>query len=736
MKQGIDVHTVHPSQRRIATVSVLLAMGPLTAIAADSPSPASTQGTPLEEVVVQGAAIKKLDLNTESATGSRLGLTALETPATLEAIGTDTMRARGLVSVTEAAESMVGVNSGENPGAPSAFSMRGFTDNQITSLRDGLQIGPASMVMRPQNTFNLERVEVLKGPASVLYGEGAIAGTINAITKKPRIGAPGSYEFLASYGRYNSYQLGAGAGGSLGSDAAYRLDVSRTASDGWVDRTSSNSNNVTASVLWVATPTFNATVNLDYLKDALPNNWGQPLVPASFAKQPIRGVVETVDGRVLDESMRFTNYNVGDNLSDSHQIWATTTLRWTPSETISVRDDVYHFDAKREWANAEQYVFDAQMHLVTRDRFFVNHDQTIIGNRTDVTVNHPLGGHGNRFLASVDYNKIDFDRVRGFPDGDAVDPFNPQPGSFGARVGKLSAAVIKTTAVSFEDVLDLTSKWKLITGARREHVNLDRNDFDFDGSFLPASSFSRSFAPTSWRAGATYEFLPANVLYGQWSTGQDPVGTELFSVEASQNFDLAQSRQWELGYKASINGGMAEVTLAYFDILREHILTQIAQDKVSNVGSQKSRGVEFASSVYLSRHWQASANVAYVDASYGDFVNPDFGITASGNRPPNVAKWTANAWMGVNQIGGLPLEVGGGVRFVDDRFADYANRVTLKSYALINAYAAYTMGTTRLMLRSRNLTNKEYVPWVSPFYPNQLALGSPRVFELSVETKF
>jgi iron complex outermembrane receptor protein len=446
-------------------------------------------------------------------------------------------------------------------------------------------------------------------------------------------------------------------------------------------------------------------------------------------------VVRTDDGRVLDERMRFVNYNVVDNRSESDQFLGVTTLRWRPTEVLELRDDVYYFTADREWANAEQYVFDPATELVTRDRFFVTHDQQIIGNRLDAIVNHDIGTHANRLLVSADYNKIDFDRVRGFPDGDAVDLFHPVPGTFGAREGKLSSAVIKTTALSFEDVLELTSAWKLITGARYENVDLDRDDFGFDGAFIADSSFSREFKPFSWRVGATYEFLPAMVLYGQWSTGEDPVGTELFSVEASQDFDLADSRQWEVGYKASIQDGKAEITFAYFDILRENILTQISQDAVNNVGSHKSHGFELATSIYLSRNWQASANVAYVDAVYGDFVNPDFGIAASGNRPPNVAKWTANLWMGFNEIAGLPLEVGGGIRFVDDRFADYANQVTLKSYALLNAYAAYTLGSTRFMLRARNLTDEEYVPWVSPFYPNQLALGSPRTVEFSVELK-
>jgi iron complex outermembrane receptor protein len=266
MKQRTAARHARRFNPSCATMTLLLVSGASTALGAEPgvERSATTSNTPLlEEVIVRGAAVKRLELQTTSATGSRLGLTALETPATLEGIGNETMRARGLVSVTEAAESLVGVSSGENPGAPSAFSMRGFTDNQITSLRDGLRIGPASMVMRPQNTFNLERVEVLKGPASVLYGEGAIAGTVNAITKKPKLGGANSYELLASYGRYDTYQLGVGASGPIADDAGYRIDISRTASDGWVDRTPSNSNNFSASVLWAPGPDFDASVSLD-----------------------------------------------------------------------------------------------------------------------------------------------------------------------------------------------------------------------------------------------------------------------------------------------------------------------------------------------------------------------------------------------------------------------------------------------------------------------------------------
>ena len=138
----------------------------------------------VEEIVVPGRAIDTLDLNSTSSTGSRLGLTVMETPASVELIDSSVMRARGYKSVADAVKSLPGVTSGESPAAPSTFSMRGFSRSSITVLRDGIWLGPANMVMRPQNTFNLDRIEVLRGPGSALHGQGVVGGTVNSVIKR------------------------------------------------------------------------------------------------------------------------------------------------------------------------------------------------------------------------------------------------------------------------------------------------------------------------------------------------------------------------------------------------------------------------------------------------------------------------------------------------------------------------------------------------------------------------
>ena len=115
-----------------------------------------------EERVQVTAVRGELALAEESDTGSRLGLRAIDIPASINVIDSAVMETRGYQRLSDAVETMPGVTAGHNPAAPSSFSVRGFTRSQVTVLRDGIWLGPANMVMRPQNTFNLDRVELAR----------------------------------------------------------------------------------------------------------------------------------------------------------------------------------------------------------------------------------------------------------------------------------------------------------------------------------------------------------------------------------------------------------------------------------------------------------------------------------------------------------------------------------------------------------------------------------------------
>jgi iron complex outermembrane receptor protein len=711
----------------------MLAAAP--ALAQTAPETVRTQtNTEVDTVIVTGGRVRQLEQFTP--TGSRLGLSAKDTPASLDLVDSETMSRLGYTTVEQAAVSLPGVIAGGSPGDASNYSMRGFTGAQITILHNGLYTGPSNMTGRPENTFNLESVEILKGPASVIYGQGAIGGVVNVTNKAPRFGAP-AYQVQVSGGSFGTSSFGVAASGQLSDQVASRIDVSRTETDGFVDRTPSDAFNATASMLWRPSDKLHVQFTVDYAQDHPTTYFGTPLVPASFATQPL-DVVSTRTGETIDKRTRFVNYNVGDAKIASHQIWPELYVEWSPADGVTVRNLAYYFNASRRWLNSEVYQFNATTRLIDRDRFFVFHEQDLSGDQASVTIDRPVFGIANKFVAGIDYSHLDFVRDRGFPDGDSVDPFNPQPGLFGPIVKRTSPTKWDSTAVFFEDLVSVTPQLKLIVGGRADNLNLDRKNYGPTGAFQPASSFSRTYHPVTWRVGAVYDVTENITPYFSYSTGQDPVGSSnLFLVNSGENFKMSSARQFEAGVKASLPDRRGALTFAIYDIERKNILTQVAVDTVSNVGSQKSRGVEVSADYQILPNWVVNANAAYTDAKYGQFVDPDFGISATGNRPANVPKWTGNLRTSVMNIVGLPLEAGGGVRYIDDRFGNTSNSLVLKSYALVDLYATYVLTPhASLTARVLNATDEEYAGWADVFYPSEVILGAPRSYELSLNVRF
>jgi len=695
-------------------------------------------------------------LDTKAPTSSRLGLTPRQTPASVHMMGKEEMRERGFDQAEAAVAAFPGVIYGSNPTAPASYSMRGFSGSQVTVLRDGVFLGPANFTNRPANSFNLEAVEVLKGPASLLHGQGAIGGVVNIRMKEPTFG-PTRFEGMLSAGSFGTIDAGVGVNAQLRDDLAARLDISRNRSSGWVDNSPSHTFNLTASALWRPTQDFSVKFGMDYLQDALTTYYGTPLVPADYARSPMHDVVSSSRGLVIDRDMRFKNYNTADAYMPATQFMPTARVIWKPTSEITITDNAYYFFADRKWNNAEPFTFlglnngqfDAAGNPVpagsiARSRFYVFHDQNKIGNTVTATVDHPIFGFDNTFLLGADVNFTHFIRDSGFPTAaiaDYVDAWNPSQGSLGVYPGSYPVRRAPTRfddyAGLFEDVLSLRPDLKLVTGARYDFERLDRVNYNQNGLFNPNTSFRRNFHPFNFRVGLIYDVTQDLTVYGQYSTAKDPIGSAIYVVNAAQNFDLSSSRQYEVGAKTSFDGGRGEATLALYEIHRSNILTQTTPNTASNVGSQMSRGVEFATSFQLAPQWKVSLNAAYTYARYGFFYDPATRVLASGNRPPNVPTWTANLWTTYSNIADLPLDVGFGLRFVDSSAGNNQNTLYLKGYVVADASLTYHVAEgIDVRARVNNLSDAVYVQWANIGYPDQVILGAPRSVTLGVWTSF
>lgn len=696
----------------------------------------------LSSMSVQGAAVRSLNLGLIPDSNNSHQLENRYLSSSVEIIDHKTIEARGLKNVVQVVESMVGILSGESPSEPYSFSSRGFSRNSINVLYDGISMGVSTLNMRPQNTFNLERVEVVKGASSLLSEEGAAGGSVNIVSKKPILGQQSSVDVLTSYGRFNSSSVDVGVSGSSTANSAYRLDVNNNASDGWVDRSDSNSFNTTASYLFSPKSNVQLLASANYLKDSLPAYWGTPLIPASQALDPDTSVVSTANDQVVDNATRYNNYNVADNAIDSTSLWTRLDMNWRVSTDTQIKARVYQFQADRLWQNAESYNFSTDTNDIRRDRLLVTHERHIRG--FTFALNSSFGSENLKQSMSlkIESNINHFTREIGFDlaavdfyDIDAVSVINPIAGSFGAVDKRQDKQTRIMDAIIYEHNWQINDDWFVDVGLRSEQIAFDRLYIQFDDSIRQRKSLNTSINQNSYRIGVLYRLTDQHNVYSHYTMKHDPIEEDLRFFYDVDNFEPSDIYQWELGLKSVFNQKQSELTLALYDIEKQGQFQVSAGDALSD-SRHSSQGLELAFKHDFSNQTRLGCSLAHTKAEYGARYDADTGEDVSGKKPVNVPALMFSLWGSYSQLFSLPIETGFGFNHVDKRYADGQNMTELKDYQLLNAFVAYEAQQYRLSFNVRNITDEMYAPWSDVIYSNQLVLGAPRTYDLSFRARF
>ena len=694
----------------------------------------------LGHIKVIGAAVRNLNLDYVPYSNNPFALHNLKIPAAIDVIDHRTIEARGLNNVVEVVESMVGVLSGESPSEPYSFSTRGFTRNSIAVLYDGVSMGVSSLNMRPQTTFNLDRVEVVKG-ASVLDATfGSTGGTVNMITKKPIIDKQ-TLDVHTRYGRFNTQSYNLGVNASANAYSAYRFDVNSNSSDGWVDDTASDSLNTSASYLYKPASNVNILFYSSYTEDNLPAYWGTPLVPMDVAQNPSNDVVSTDDDRVVDLATRYNNYNVADNVIDSQSYWLRLDMDWQLSDQTQIKASLYQFSADRLWENAEKYTYDPAAQNIIRDRFLIDHQRYVRG--VNVSLTHEFYAWGK--LQNIAFNIIssvnDFSRDVGFGVTPlqtiniySVDLFEPLAGSFGDVNKRKDKETSIIDAAVVQHSIYVRPAWRIDSKVRFERTYYDRLYVNFDDSTRARSSLDKQFNQQSYFIGSVYELLADTFFYGNFAKQHNPIEDGLLYFYDLSNLEPSKTQQYEVGLKSILNTN-TELSLALYHIENRQKY-QVGMNDDVDESKLTSQGLEFALKHNVSKQLRFGGNYAYVDAQYDDYYDPFVGRDVGDNDPVNVPEHMLSAWLSVNDILGVPMEWGFGYNYVSSRYANTENSVKLKSYQLWNAFMAYEASNYRIALSVRNITDEVYAPWSDVFYPDQVALGSPRMGEASLRIHF
>ncbi|CAA2107243.1 TonB-dependent receptor [Variovorax paradoxus] len=699
----------------------------------------------LGTVTVEGSRdASSLHLEESSGTASRLGLSVRETPASVEILSQDAIQQRGARTFSEALRGVAGLSGGGAPSAPTTLSTRGFSN--LMYLYDGVRSSGAGVTNRVQDTWNYDRIEVLKGPASVVDGEGAIGGVVNFVTKRPDRDNPHK-EALLSYGSYGSTRAAFGFGGALGDASAYRIDYSRNDSRvGTIERNGERIDHFTSGLMVDFGGSVKLDLSFDYLRDDNQAYWGTPLVPASFATQPT-SVVSTPDGRVIDRRLARNNYNVPDDANSSETYWLRARLTGHAGGGWSWRNEFSANRSNRIFRNSESAVFVAPA-SIARDQTLITHDQDFWLDRFDATHKGNLGGMDNRFVVGGEYSETRFGSRRRFSDSSAatanllrVPVFDPYLAPFdenpalstggGNRTNTLSN--VKVTSVFVEDALKPLHNLTLVGGLRHDRTEVERGIADLNlGSY---TRFGTSYRATSGRIGAVYDLTPQSSVYAQYTNATLPVNS-LFLLSASNAaFPMSRGKQAEVGFKQSLPDANLEWTAAAYRIELGNVLSRDPNNPNNTVnnGSQSSRGIELSAVWRPAREWTLAGNLAALDARFDTLVEAG-NVSRMGKTPPNVPERVANVFA-TYRPDGSKFEYFASLNHVGPMYTDNANQIRINGFTTLDAAVSYRMRNALLSFRVRNLTDKLYATWAGRA-TSQVLLAPRRTFELSAKFDF
>lgn len=697
----------------------------LAILVAGSAYPAMSQDREAEHLTLEtltiaaakdGDAIGGPNLSETSNAGSHLGLSSFETPASIDLVKGESLRRTNPKDLNRAlVENAVGLSyAGSHGGGGTAISMRGFTgQNSVIRLYDGIRLLPASAsVSFPFDSWTVDRVEVLHGPAAVLYGVGGLGGAINFVPKRPLWDGQRN-EARITYGSNNNMGLALGSAGAINKHLAYSLDMNVTRSDGEREGNDSRSVAISAALEWKATDSLELTASLDYGDNRPDNYFGTPLV----------------DGKI-DERIRWVNYNASDAEIRYKDGIAQVQAVWTPSSNITVRNTLYGVYSNRYWRNIENATYNPASDMVDLSSYIaVRHHHQQYGNRLDATFDNQIGGVGVTTVIGVDATRIKFQNENSSPydtPPDAtpgVDLFDPVRGVFGTHPMKVTSDTdTKRVSVFADTRLEFSDRLTVVAG-----VHLDHTDFTNH-----KSGISGDFDSINGRIGAVWNPNPDIAIYGQLSYAEESLGNLLTLSATHLDQKLTSGRQAEIGVKMHLPDQRGEAILSAYHIEQRNLVSRDPEDRdrIMQIGQLSSSGIEAAITYDMGAGVKLHADAALLRAKYDEFM--DKSSDFSGNRVRNIPSRVINlrASWDIND----DWQIRGGLHHVGAAYTDNANTVTRDSYTVANAGVRWQAGDLAVVdLGITNLTDRVYA---NNGGRTQMSLAPGRTVNLSVHMDF
>ncbi|MBW4614762.1 MAG: TonB-dependent siderophore receptor [Desmonostoc vinosum HA7617-LM4] len=624
----------------------------------------------------------------DASTATKTDTPIRDIPQSIQVIPKEILQNQGVIRVNDALQNVSGANNaGYYQGFSEYLSLRGFSAD---TYRDGIRLY--------QNyggfleTADIERIEVLKGPASVLFGDAEPGGLVNLVSKQP-LNQP-FYAFEGTVGSFSTYRGAIDLSGPINQEQTvlYRFNTFYENAGSFRDFVNSDRLFFAPKLKLVLSPNTTLTldgIRLDETRTADDGNVAIGNRPANLPRD-----------RFLGEPFQ----NVEINVTNFSYL-----LNHKFSEQWSLRNSF-----RAQFVNLQRYYplrdsLDEDTGDLSRLRYFSERQDDAYATQTDVVGKFSTGSIKHQLLLGFDYTKITENGTFGdFTPYPSINIFNPVY----SRLEYPKQDIIDffrddsldKYGFYIQDQIDLLPSLKVLVGGRFDIFDQIRSEQNLGAEKQEFEQSDSNFSP---RLGVVYQPTQNISLYASYTTSFQP------SFGTSRNgdgspFKPETGRQFEVGIKADINPNLS-ATLALYDLRKQNVAGDDPNSSDPNdqiqTGEQTSRGIEFDLAGEILPGWKVIASYAYIDS----FVSKDTS-GLEGRRRDNVPENTASLWTTYEfQQGSLQgFGLGLGVYFVGDRFGDLANSFILPSYVRADAALFYQRDNWKAAINLRNLFDTEY----------------------------
>ncbi|MBL8501444.1 MAG: TonB-dependent receptor [Nitrosomonas sp.] len=647
--------------------------------------------------------------------GTKTDTPLITTPVSVQIVPRAVMDDQQTTTINDALENISGIRPNQSLGSSTGFFVRGFADSRKI-YRNGLLSTSPSSFRNQFDTATLESIEVLKGPAAMLFGRIEPGGLINVVSKRPLGTAFNAVE--QQFGSYEHYRTEWDFSRPLTKDNSllFRFDGGYQNSDSFRDFNFVERKVFHPSLTWQPTASTVMNVEVEVQDHHFRPDTGIPVVGRRPADVPISRSFNDANTPVASQSKIHVGFNLTHHLNDSWKINNRALITFADTSDIFVMPPGFSSTGALLGDNR----------TLPRSIFGQTSGAEVYTTNLDLLGNFQVWKTRHQTLVGFDFlqAKTNYHTFGNFTNADpelTIDILNPvsniDPAKFSAaRLENRNYSVFHDQffGAYFQDQITLWDKLHIVGGGRYDwaEVARGRSSTSFGEASDALDSVTRKDQAFSPRVGILYQFVPWFSMYGNWTQS---FGTNNGITAQGNSIKPQIGEQFEVGFKGEFFDRQLNATLAFFNLTKKNLMTPDLStpdplDSIA-VGEQRSRGIELDVTGKITDELSFIGNYAFID---GKVTKDNSGL--EGNRFAGIPKHSGSLWlkydfMQIEQLRGLSL--GFGAFMVGQRNGDIANTFILPGYTRLDAFARYTYKIAPkrnliAQINARNLTDKRY----------------------------